>query len=234
MLFDYSKRTTIDDRYRTRQDDQRTGWNDNYQSRIDRIKEILVQYPIPQSSKVLELGCGAGNIALYLAEQGYESFGIDLSSVAISWAEEKKKELGLTATFLVGNVVELTEYTQECFDLVVDGDCLWMIIGADRKDCLSNISRILKPNGLLIANAKLLNEDLQTRYYINPDNIFDPKLQCLTQDGIPYYYLSREKEFIAELDRAGFKVLETKTFPPKHNEHPLIAGSLSAVARKQA
>lgn len=232
MSFDYTKRTAIDDRYRTRQDDQRTGWNDNYQARLDRIQEILTKFPIPVTSKVLELGCGAGNIALYLAEQGYDSYGIDLSPAAISWAEEKKKEVGLSVTFSVGNVVDLAEYTNEYFDLIVDGDCLWMIIGADRKECLANIFRVLKPTGLLIANAKLLNEEIQDRYYINPDNIFDPKLQCLTQDGLPYYYLSREKEFIAELNQAGFKVLETKTVPPKHNEHPLIVGSLSAIARK--
>ncbi|MFB3894721.1 MAG: class I SAM-dependent methyltransferase [bacterium] len=232
MLFDYTRRTAIDDRYRTRQEDQRIGWNDDYQSRIDRIQQILELYPIPSNSRVLELGCGAGNIALYLAGQGYQAYGIDLSVAAISWAEEKKQELNVSTTFSVGNVVELTEYTNESFDLIVDGDCLWMIIGADRKECLANIHRILKPDGLLIANAKLMNEEIQTRYYINPDNIFDPKLQCLTQEGIPYYYLSREKEFITELTQTGFKVLETKLFPPKHNEHPLIVGSLSAVVRK--
>lgn len=130
-------------------------------------------------------------------------------------------------------MVELNEYTNELFEFVYDGDCLFMVIGADRKICLSSIYRILKPNGLFLAHAKLLNEQLQDKYYITPDNIFDPQTQCLVQDGIPYYYLSREEEFIRELNLAGFKVLSSKKFPPKHNEHPFIAGSLSAVARKE-
>ena len=232
MSLDYTKRTNIDERYRKRKTESRLGWTDSYEKKFARIKEVLAKYPIPQNSRILELGCGAGNIALFMAELGYESYGIDLSPDAIVWAEDKKKQLGISATFCLGNAVELTEYPADYFELIIDGDCLLMLIGSDRKVCLSNIYRILKFNGLFLATANLLNEELQNRYYIKPDNIFDPQTQCLTQDGIPYYYLSREKEFSAELEHAGFKILESKRFPPKHNDHPLIAGRLSSLARK--
>jgi len=233
MEFDYTKRITIDERYTKRKSDHQPGWSDDYETKLDRIQEVLAEFLVPKGSKFLELGCGAGNIALSMAKLGFESYGIDLSPAAISWAEERKKEFGLSASFCLGNVVELNEYTNEFFEFVYDGDCLFMVIGTDRKACLSNIYRVLKPNGLFLAHAKLLNEQLQDKYYINPDNIFDPITQCLVQDGIPYYYLSREEEFSRELNLAGFKALSSKKFPPKHNEHPLIAGSLSVLAIKQ-
>jgi ubiquinone/menaquinone biosynthesis C-methylase UbiE len=233
MEIDYTKRITIDERYTKRKSDHLPGWSDDYEAKLARIQEVLDEVPVPKGSKFLELGCGAGNIVLSMVKLGFEAYGIDLSSAAISWAEEKMKESGLSASFSLGNVVELNEYTAEFFGVVYDGDCLHMIIGADRKTCLSNIYRILKPNGLFLAHAKLLNEQLQDKYYITPDNIFDPQTQCLLCDGIPYYYLSREEEFIRELNQVGFKVQSSKQFPPKHNEHPFIAGSLSAVARKE-
>ncbi|MFC1851686.1 class I SAM-dependent methyltransferase [candidate division CSSED10-310 bacterium] len=36
------------------------------------------------AAKVLELGCGAGNLALRLSQQGYDCYGIDISPTAIS------------------------------------------------------------------------------------------------------------------------------------------------------
>ncbi|MCX7918965.1 MAG: class I SAM-dependent methyltransferase [bacterium] len=232
MIIDYSQRTNIDVRYRKQKADGRAGWNDCYQMRFVQINEFLARYSIPQHCRILELGCGAGNIVLYLAERGYEAFGIDLSPEAIAWAEEKKTLLGLSATFSLGNIIELADYSTDYFDCIIDGECLQMVIGSDRKQCLSNICRVLKPAGLFVAAALLLNESLQDRYYINPDNIFDPQTQCLTQHGLPYYYLSREKEFFTELNTAAFEILELKRSPPKHTDHPLIASRISVVARK--
>ncbi|WP_231187439.1 class I SAM-dependent methyltransferase [Haladaptatus sp. DYF46] len=38
---------------------------------------------------ILEVGCGTGELSLFLARQGYDVLGIDLSSVAISQANKK-------------------------------------------------------------------------------------------------------------------------------------------------
>jgi 2-polyprenyl-3-methyl-5-hydroxy-6-metoxy-1,4-benzoquinol methylase len=47
----------------------------------------------------LDLGCGQGRNALWLAEQGFTVTGLDLSPVAIEQARAQASELGLDVTF---------------------------------------------------------------------------------------------------------------------------------------
>lgn len=47
---------------------------------------------VPIHGKVLELGCGAGEYSLWLAEQGYEVFGVDIAPTAIAWAQERAQK----------------------------------------------------------------------------------------------------------------------------------------------
>jgi 2-polyprenyl-3-methyl-5-hydroxy-6-metoxy-1,4-benzoquinol methylase len=56
---------------------------------------------------VLDVGCGTGENALYLAAQGHEVLGIDFAPMAIQKAQEKAAQRHLTTPFLVLNVLEL-------------------------------------------------------------------------------------------------------------------------------
>jgi methylase of polypeptide subunit release factors len=42
--------------------------------------------------KTIDLGCGAGNYAIYLAGKGFNVTGIDLSPMAVKFAKENAKE----------------------------------------------------------------------------------------------------------------------------------------------
>jgi len=57
---------------------------------LDRFRRTGV-FPAPPA-RLLELGCGNGRIALTMAQRGYEVFGVDLSSTAITWAGERFAE----------------------------------------------------------------------------------------------------------------------------------------------
>ncbi|MFJ8089399.1 class I SAM-dependent methyltransferase [Lysinibacillus sp. NPDC095746] len=45
-----------------------------------------------QPDKVLELGCGAGRNAIYLAKQGCSFVGVDLSDHALQWTQKRVDE----------------------------------------------------------------------------------------------------------------------------------------------
>jgi 2-polyprenyl-3-methyl-5-hydroxy-6-metoxy-1,4-benzoquinol methylase len=53
--------------------------------------------------KTIDLGCGTGNNSIYLAKQGYDVTGIDITSMAIRLAKEKADEIGLTCNFIAAN-----------------------------------------------------------------------------------------------------------------------------------
>jgi SAM-dependent methyltransferase len=70
------------------------------------------------SGSVLDLGCGKGGNALFLAERGYAVAGIDLVPAAIGAARRLAARRGLPVSFSVGDVFDLHE--AERYDTLVD------------------------------------------------------------------------------------------------------------------
>ncbi|MBI4834396.1 MAG: class I SAM-dependent methyltransferase [Planctomycetes bacterium] len=170
---------------------------------LDTMEKALKSGYLPKKGRMIELGCGAGNVALWLADKGYEISGVEISSTAVEWAKEKAKAKNIKADFRVGNVVDLKDYKDNTFDFVLDGHCLHCIIGDDRKQFLKNALRIIKPKGVFFVDTmcgEILNEDLKKQ--------FDPKTRCLIlPDGTAQRYIGLAEDIVREVKDAGFKVL---------------------------
>ena len=61
----------------------REGWSVDFAPKRWRVDRMLAKPGVPQSGTFLELGCGAGNITLYVAAKGFEAYGIDMTPQAI-------------------------------------------------------------------------------------------------------------------------------------------------------
>src|SRR3954466_12323710 len=73
----------------------------------------LVQALIPRMRerglhRVLDLGCGIGRHAQYLATQGFQCVGIDASDTGLSYARERAAAAGLTIDYQTGSFYELS------------------------------------------------------------------------------------------------------------------------------
>jgi len=68
---------------------------------------------------VLDVGCGTGDNALFLASRGHEVLGVDLARAAIARARSKARDRDLTARFLVQDALRLDELHRS-FDSVID------------------------------------------------------------------------------------------------------------------
>jgi len=69
--------------------------------------------------KILETGCGSGGNMWMLAEQGYSSFGIDLSSHAVKIANNLLKKKKLKSEIIQGNMCDIP-YKNNYFHAIVD------------------------------------------------------------------------------------------------------------------
>jgi ubiquinone/menaquinone biosynthesis C-methylase UbiE len=56
---------------------------------------------------VIDLGCGTGENALYLASRGLAIVGVDAAPTAITQAQEKARLRGSSATFIVADALGL-------------------------------------------------------------------------------------------------------------------------------
>jgi SAM-dependent methyltransferase len=96
--------------------------------------------------KVLELGCGPGRNAIYLAQQGCEVDAVDVSAEAIRWATERAEQAGLNINFRCQSIFDFDVQTAS-YDIVCDGGCLHHIPPHRRMDYVDLVQKALKPTG---------------------------------------------------------------------------------------
>jgi SAM-dependent methyltransferase len=97
--------------------------------------------------KTIDLGCGAGNYAIYLASIGFDVTGIDISPAAIKIAEENAKKKEVKWNFLVADVLGDLDEVKETFDFAYDWELLHHIFPDKRKKYIENVYRIINPGG---------------------------------------------------------------------------------------
>ena len=99
--------------------------------------------------RALDLGCGTGAQALYLAQHGWSVVGVDLAPKAIELAREKVRRAGATVDLQVADVTRL-EFLQDPFNLVVDVGCFHSLGAAARKRYAQNLARLTRPGSLFL------------------------------------------------------------------------------------
>ncbi len=100
-----------------------------------------------QPCKAIDLGCGAGNYATYLASQGFDVTGVDVSSAAVALARDNAKKNGMKCDFLVADVLDgLDEFTG-AFEFAYDWSLLHHIFPENRKRYVETVHRVLASGG---------------------------------------------------------------------------------------
>jgi SAM-dependent methyltransferase len=100
------------------------------------------------TGSVLDVGCGTGENALFLAGHGIEVTGIDFVPQAIRKARAKAEQRGLKARFEEGDALNL-QLGGKKFDTVIDSGVFHVFSDADRPGYVQNIVSALKPGGRL-------------------------------------------------------------------------------------
>jgi SAM-dependent methyltransferase len=132
---------------------------------IDR----LIQSKAPNTSTILELGCGTGNHALLLAKAGYRVHGIDLSAEMLKCAEERcdraEPELAARLRFSQGDLREVR--------LVGVGDSLPLGTASQNEnlkfDAIVSLFHVISYQ---TTNEDLLAAFATTKTHLKPGGIF--------------------------------------------------------------
>jgi SAM-dependent methyltransferase len=108
----------------------------------------LVESRKVRPSMAVDLGCGAGNYAIWLAGRGFEVTGIDGSPTAIAIAAKNATIRGVRCRFLVADLLGDLHELRETFDFAYDWELLHHIFPEDRERYIRNVYSLLDPGGL--------------------------------------------------------------------------------------
>jgi ubiquinone/menaquinone biosynthesis C-methylase UbiE len=117
----------------------------NAQNLVSRKRFALemLETRVAPGSKVLDVGCGAGQLTAELIGRGYEAWGVDLSEAMVRYAREHY----LSDRFQIGDIEQIP-FPDNTFHVVV---CLGVMeyLGRD-EPALHEMWRVLKPGGRAI------------------------------------------------------------------------------------
>src|SRR5262249_28051015 len=98
---------------------------------------------------VLDVGCGTGDNALYLAERGFCVTGIDISTAAIAIANRKADKLSVDARFVTLDAFQLGTLATK-FETVLDFGLFHQFAGATRTRYVRSLCDVCTSRGNLL------------------------------------------------------------------------------------
>jgi ubiquinone/menaquinone biosynthesis C-methylase UbiE len=113
---------------------------------------------LSRPSKILELGCGVGNDALYFASQGHLVMATDFSDNVIRKNNEKHPNVQ-NVSFSTVNILDLASLDNK-FDMVYAHLSLHYFFNEDTQNTFKNISSVLNEGGRIAFLCKSIHDPL--------------------------------------------------------------------------
>jgi SAM-dependent methyltransferase len=125
------------------------------------------------SGEVLDIGCGLGDNAIFLASRGHSVTALDGSPTAIERARRRAAEAGVQVTFDVADATNLTGYDRR-FDTVVDSGLYHCLDDDGRRAYAAGLHRATRPGArwhLYCFSDGNINGVIAPRTAVPEDNI---------------------------------------------------------------
>lgn len=135
--------------------------------------------------KALDLGCGQGRNALFLAKQGFSVVGVDKKEASIAFLRDKAKSLDIE--LFNRNLLDFPIRKEE-YDLILGMNVFNMVSKREFEAVVEKIKKGLKKGGIFILSM-----------HNNMDPLYEEiKKECKTKDGQTFWNEKGNKWYFPE------------------------------------
>lgn len=160
---------------------------------------------LPKTGNLLDLGCGVGQYSTYFYSLGYSVSSCDISSKALEILNEKNKNIKTK----IQDMNKPLEYKDNEFDIVFANLSIHFLSDENTKNLLSEIKRILKPNGIFIGsvNSTKAYEFIKDHIIKLEDNYYDSNgrtVRLFDDKSFDKYFIDFDKITLTEKESDRF------------------------------
>lgn len=106
--------------------------------------------PALPAGSALDVGCGTGDCAIYLAQHGWNVTGVDYVAKPLAKARAKARAADVTVNFARADVTQLSDSGVGAgFQLIVDNGCIHNMSGGDREAYVRQVGAVAAPDARL-------------------------------------------------------------------------------------
>jgi SAM-dependent methyltransferase len=174
---------------------ERIPWN------LEEPPELLVE--LVQSGEIrpcdaVDIGCGAGNYAVWLAGQGFQVTGVDISPAALELARQLAHDSGVRCDFVELDPTQGAGPYESAFDFGYDWEVLHHVFPEMRGSYVNSVHRMLRPGAMHLSvcfsdrdrgfggSGKYRETPLGTTLYFSSEEevetVFAPRFRVLELD----------------------------------------------------
>lgn len=119
----------------------------------DLVEGTADASPLP-TGQALDVGCGTGDCAIYLAQHGWTVTGVDYVEKPLKKARAKARAADVSVDFARADVTQLSRSgIGTGFQLIVDNGCIHNMSGDDREAYVREVSAVAAPGARLFVVA---------------------------------------------------------------------------------
>src|SRR5438309_11501384 len=125
--------------------------------RPDPALQRMLDEAAIQPCRALELGCGTGTNALFLAQQGFDVTAVDVVPQALERAEAKARQAGVSIHFTPADVLQLPDLGKP-FPFVFDRGTYHILRQVDLERFRHTLAQATEPGSMYLTLAGNANE----------------------------------------------------------------------------
>jgi SAM-dependent methyltransferase len=156
------------------------------------LQQLLAEFPIPRG-RAIELGCGTGTNALWLASQGFEVTAVDGSELALAEARRKSAAAGPVAAHVQWIQADVQNFGRDVtpVEFLFDRGCYHCCRQVDLAGYLATHEHVTRPGSWALVLTGNPNSGMEGG---------PPKVTAaeLTREFEPLYRIIRLREFSFE------------------------------------